>query len=92
VADEKIEKMRNRAYQIWENKGRPHGRDLEHWLEAEGELEAADDRNRRAIKEEAGLEAARTYIETFKSSVGTRMSLPELRKRSTPSRAPKIQN
>jgi hypothetical protein len=92
VADEKIEKMRNRAYQIWENKGRPHGRDLEHWLEAEGELEAADDRNRRAIKGEAGVGSGAAIIETFKSSVGTRMSLPELRKRSTPSRAPKIQN
>lgn len=61
MADEKIEQLRNRAYQIWESKGRPHGRDLEHWLDAEGELEAADDRNHRAIKEEAGLEAARAY-------------------------------
>lgn len=23
------------AYQIWEKEGRPHGRDLEHWLKAE---------------------------------------------------------
>ena len=61
MADEKIEQLRNRAYRIWESKGRPHGRDLEHWLDAEGELEAADDRNHRAIKEEAGVEAARAY-------------------------------
>ena len=92
MADEKIEQLRNRAYRIWESKGRPHGRDLEHWLDAEGELEAADDRNHRAIKEEAGLEAARAYHRDFKSSVSTRMSLPEPRKRSTPSRAPKLQN
>ena len=61
MADEKIEQLRNCAYQIWQSKGRPFGRELEDWLEAEGELEEADDRNPRAIKEEAGLEAARAY-------------------------------
>ena len=61
MADEKIDQLRNRAYQIWERKGRPQGRDLEHWLEAERELEAEDDRKHRAKKEEAGLEAARAY-------------------------------
>ena len=59
MANEKIDQLRNRAYQIWERKGRPQGRDLEHWLEAERELEADDNRDHRAEKEEAGLEAAR---------------------------------
>ncbi len=27
-----------RAYQIWENEGRPSGRQLSHWLQAELEL------------------------------------------------------
>jgi len=61
MADERIDQLRIRAYQIWERKGRPQGRDLEHWLEAERELEADDDRSHRAQKEEAGLEAARAY-------------------------------
>jgi hypothetical protein len=26
-----------RAYQIWESEGRPHGRDVQHWLQAEAE-------------------------------------------------------
>lgn len=30
-----IEHIRKRAYFIWENRGRPHGQDLEHWLIAE---------------------------------------------------------
>jgi hypothetical protein len=60
MADERIDQLRIRAYQIWERKGRPQGRDLEHWLEAERELEA-EDRKPRAKKEEAGLEAARAY-------------------------------
>lgn len=60
MADEKIDQLRSRAYQIWEREGRPQGRDLEHWLETERELEA-EDRKHSAKKEEAGLEAARAY-------------------------------
>jgi hypothetical protein len=30
-----------RARQLWENAGRPEGRDLEYWLEAERQLRAA---------------------------------------------------
>ncbi|NFV81115.1 DUF2934 domain-containing protein [Magnetospirillum aberrantis SpK] len=29
--------IRERAYFIWESRGRPHGQDLEHWLMAEME-------------------------------------------------------
>jgi hypothetical protein len=32
--------IRERAYQIWEHEGRPHGKDFEHWLQAERELAA----------------------------------------------------
>jgi hypothetical protein len=34
------EEVRERAYRIWESEGKPHGRDLEHWLQAERELSA----------------------------------------------------
>lgn len=27
-----------RAYHIWQEQGRPHGRDLDHWLQAEREI------------------------------------------------------
>jgi len=33
-----LERIRTRAYQIWEQEGRPHGRDREHWHEAERQL------------------------------------------------------
>lgn len=33
-----------RAYAIWEREGRPDGRDFDHWLAAERELEATTDR------------------------------------------------
>jgi hypothetical protein len=33
-----LERIRARAYQIWEQEGRPNGRDQEHWQEAERQL------------------------------------------------------
>ena len=37
ISDDNI---RQRAYQIWEREGRPHGRDFEHWVQAQVELTA----------------------------------------------------
>jgi hypothetical protein len=35
------EQVSQRAFEIWEQEGRPEGRDLEHWLAAEAELRPA---------------------------------------------------
>src|SRR5258707_3766444 len=35
------DRIRERAYQLWEQAGRPAGRDLEHWARAEAELRVA---------------------------------------------------
>jgi Protein of unknown function (DUF2934) len=35
----KDDHIRERAYLIWVDEGRPHGRDLDHWLRAKWELE-----------------------------------------------------
>lgn len=35
------EQVRDRAYQLWEAEGRPHGRDQAHWFQAERELGTA---------------------------------------------------
>jgi hypothetical protein len=32
------ERLRQRAYELWEREGRPHGREAEHWKQAEAEL------------------------------------------------------
>lgn len=32
------ERVRQRAHEIWESEGRPHGRDSDHWLRAEAEM------------------------------------------------------
>jgi hypothetical protein len=34
------ERIRERAYQIWEREGKPHGRDAEHWQQAASEVDA----------------------------------------------------
>ena len=35
-----LDRIRQRAYELWETRGYPHGRDLEHWLQAEREISA----------------------------------------------------
>ena len=37
---EEEQRIRDRAYSIWEQEGRPHGRDLDHRLRAEAEIAA----------------------------------------------------
>ena len=36
--EEQERRIRERSYAIWEARGRPEGKELEHWLEAEREL------------------------------------------------------
>jgi Protein of unknown function (DUF2934) len=43
------------AYQLWENAGRPAGRDLEFWLAAEAQLHAATTRHAIAPQPEVVL-------------------------------------
>lgn len=35
-----VGQIEERAYAIWESEGKPHGRDVEHWLRAKAEAEA----------------------------------------------------
>jgi len=46
-------RIQERAYQIWEQTGRPEGKSVEHWLQAEAEI-AADEQE---LSEELKLEA-----------------------------------
>lgn len=39
----KDDQIKERAYLIWINEGRPHGRELDHWLHAKWELEQERD-------------------------------------------------
>lgn len=51
---ERQARIRDAAYRIWEEEGRPEGRDLDHWLKAEALVpEAAPARKPRAPRAKA---------------------------------------
>jgi hypothetical protein len=52
VMTDREDRMRERAYQIWEEQGRPEGRDLEHWHEAARQLH--EDIDAEVIQERDG--------------------------------------
>ena len=61
-----IERVRQRAYQIWEGNGR-EGNPEEHWLSAEREILGNESAPRDSFAgEAAGLNAARTYDNNVK--------------------------
>jgi hypothetical protein len=35
----------DRAYQLWESEGKPEGRDIDHWLQAEREISGDEPEN-----------------------------------------------
>jgi hypothetical protein len=42
MAEPTDEQIRRRAYQLWEQHGRPEGRDVQFWLRAKDELRAPE--------------------------------------------------
>jgi hypothetical protein len=42
-SDDKEERIRRRAYEIWEESGRAEGRESEHWEQARQDVEFADE-------------------------------------------------
>lgn len=46
---ERDEWIRDRAYALWEEAGRPHGQDGEHWRQANAEWEAGAQRSRPSM-------------------------------------------
>jgi hypothetical protein len=51
------EKIRQRAYEIWDREGRQHGRADDHWVQAERELGASPGGAPAGVKNEAGVPA-----------------------------------
>ena len=63
------EAIRDRAYQIWEREGRPHGRDRDHWLQAAWEI-SGEEAKAAALSEKAkpAAKSARKPAKTGKST------------------------
>ena len=73
--------IRELSYLIWEREGRPHGRGLEHWLQAEAELSVAQEvaSKPRAIRTPAG--AAK------RASAGAAKSAPAVARKAVTKKA-----
>jgi hypothetical protein len=48
MSDSLDDRIRDRAFLIWEAEGRPYGRNREHWLRAAAEIAAEESRGDRA--------------------------------------------
>lgn len=62
-----LEEIGRRAYMLWEQEGRPHGKDWEHWFKAESEFlaetaalttGAGDPKKKPAVRPKTGRRAA----------------------------------
>ncbi|MCW5706683.1 MAG: DUF2934 domain-containing protein [Shinella sp.] len=67
MTDDREEKIRKRAHELWQQEGRPDGKPDDHWYQAEreidqgdGEIEGDDEPNLAAIRE-----AVREHTDAF---------------------------
>ena len=60
MVDDREEQIRQRAYSIWEEQGRPQGEDMRHWLQAWQELAntGTDDADATTPADQEGSAAA----------------------------------
>lgn len=85
--DQNVERrIRERAYSIWEEEGRPEGRDVEHWLRAAQEVAAAEGKNTASpeAKGEMGPEAAAAKTKAPRRSRATAAGSPAARSTADP--------
>lgn len=59
MADDRDERIRQRAYEIWQKEGAPEGRQAEHWQQAEREIDGETEpkRGKKAAAKPAKSEA-----------------------------------
>lgn len=66
--DDKEDKRRQRAYRIWEDEGRPEGRDLDHWQRAEEQHEMTEEEATLSSHAEGGRQKPPTAKQGKKMS------------------------
>lgn len=49
MQDKREEWIAERAYELWEQGGRPDGQDHEHWTQASGEWDARDNGSKQSL-------------------------------------------
>ncbi len=84
--DDREQKIRERAYEIWDREGRPLGRELEHWMQAqreidqgEGEIGGDDVPNLEALREAARQHTDAYIVKTDLEDADQREAAPGTR-------------
>ena len=96
MRSDRDERIKQRAYDLWQSEGHGHGRHEDHWHRAEREIAAEEAgpgkaplRARRSGKVAAEKSAAATPARSRTASIETRGEKPAApKKRSAPSRKP----
>jgi len=60
MGDDREERIKARAYEIWQREGSPEGRENDHWKEAEQELDAENTGAGSALSEDAALNSSKS--------------------------------
>ncbi|AEH89617.1 DUF2934 domain-containing protein [Mesorhizobium opportunistum] len=70
MADDRQERIRNRAHQIWQQEGQPAGQDERHWHQAAADVDAEDASlvTRKPAKKAAGADKAKASPKEAKSA------------------------
>jgi Protein of unknown function (DUF2934) len=71
MSGDKQERIKQRAYEIWEMAGRPHGAHEVHWLQATSEIEAEDTMPAEKPKRAKAPSAPKSAPPTTSASLAT---------------------
>lgn len=63
------DQIAQRAFEIWQREGQPHGRDQEHWAQAEAELRETG-AQKRATKAKSVAKVSAKPVAKAKSAIG----------------------
>ena len=87
MSDDREAQIRRRAYEIWEQEGRPHGEELSHWIKAFEEIESGTEKAAKPASKYRGQAksahasgASQTAARESKQRSGTTSDGKELRK------------
>ena len=58
MGDDREERIRKRAHEIWEKEGRPDGEGHRHWAQAESEVDAEGKKGKKAAPKKAAASKA----------------------------------
>ncbi|RUV70509.1 DUF2934 domain-containing protein [Mesorhizobium sp. M5C.F.Cr.IN.023.01.1.1] len=85
--DDRIERIRQRAHEIWEREGRPDGREQEHWERATKEIDVEDGQSSENAQNPDAASTA-TGSPSAEQVTGAGPQIAERSKDSTPKRRP----